>query len=112
MFTEESTESSSFKEVHWCSNTLDCSWIDMTELVWMGNSTDSIYMYLVEEYVMRSCRYTAVKTHCKVVPNVYIGLYRLFLSLGCCLCMLYILEGLCAVWVLNVRSVCLSHLSM
>ena len=33
----------------------------MSELVWMGNSADSIYMYLVEEYVMRSCRYTTVK---------------------------------------------------
>ena len=41
---EESTESSSFKVVHWYSNTLDCSWKDMHKLVWMGNSADSIYM--------------------------------------------------------------------
>ena len=27
----------------------------MGELVWMGNSADSIDMYLVEECVMRSC---------------------------------------------------------
>ena len=76
MSTEESTESSSFKVVHWCSNTLDCSWKDMCELVWMGNSADSMYMHLVEEYVMMSCRYTTVKSHHKVVPNFYIGLYR------------------------------------
>ena len=31
--TEESTESSFFKVVHWCSNTLDCSVKDMSELV-------------------------------------------------------------------------------
>ena len=43
--TEESTESSFFKVVHWCSNTLDCPWKDMSELVWMENSADSIYMY-------------------------------------------------------------------
>ena len=48
----------------------------MSEFVWMGNSADSIYMYLVEEYVMRSCRYTSVKSYHKVVPHVYIGLYR------------------------------------
>ena len=48
----------------------------MSELVWMGNSADRIFMHLVEEYVMRSCRYTTVKSHCKVAPNVYIGLYR------------------------------------
>ena len=56
MSTEESHESSSFKVVHLSSNTLECSWKDMSELVWMGNSADSIFMYLVEEYVMRSCR--------------------------------------------------------
>ena len=55
----------------------------MSELVLMGNSADSIFMHLVEEYVMRSCRYTAVQSHCKVVPNVYIGLYRLFVSVAC-----------------------------
>ena len=74
--TEENTESSSFQVVHWSSNTLDCSWKDMSELVTMGNSADSIYMHLVEEYVMMSCRYTTVKSHCKVVLNAYIGLYR------------------------------------
>ena len=74
--TEESNESSSLKVVPWGSNTLDWLWKDMSELVWMGNSADSIFMHLVEEYVMRSCRYTTVKSHCKVVPNVYIGLYR------------------------------------
>ena len=42
----------------------------------MGNSADSICMHLVEEYVMMSCRYTTVKSHCKVVPNVHIELYR------------------------------------
>ena len=76
--TEESTESSSFppfKVIHWCSNTLDCSWNNMSEFVWMGNGADSIYMYVVEEYVMRSCRYTCVKSYHKVVPHVYIGLY-------------------------------------
>ena len=62
----------------------------------MGNSPDSIFMHLVEEYVMRSCRYTTVKHHCKVVPNVYIGLYQRFVSFGCCLSMLYILGGLAA----------------
>ena len=48
----------------------------MSKLVWMGNSADSIFMHLVEEYVMRSCGYTTVKSHYKVVPNLYIGLYR------------------------------------
>ena len=48
----------------------------MSELVWMGNSPAGIFMHLVEEYVMRSCRYTTVKSHCKVVVNVYIGLHR------------------------------------
>ena len=74
--TEDSTESSSFKVVYWHSNTLDCSWKDMSELISMENSADSIYMHLVEDYVMMSCRYTTVKSHSKVVPNVYIGLYR------------------------------------
>ena len=41
-----------------------------------GNSLDSIFMHLVEECVMRLCRYTTVKSHCNVVPNVHIGLYR------------------------------------
>ena len=44
--------------------------------MWMGNSPDSIFMYLVEEYVMRLCRYRTVNSHSEVVPNVYIGLYR------------------------------------
>ena len=48
----------------------------MSQLVWMGNSPHSIFMHLVEEYVMRSCRYTTVKSHCKEVPIIYIGLYR------------------------------------
>ena len=48
----------------------------MSELVLMDNSADSIFIHLVEEYVMRSCRYTTVKNHCKVVPNVYVGPYR------------------------------------
>ena len=76
MSTEKTSASSSLKVVHWCSNTLDWSWKDTSELVWMGNSPNSIFMHLVEEYVMWSCRYTTVKSHCKVVPNVYIGLYR------------------------------------
>ena len=50
--TEESNESSSLKVVLWCSNTLDCLWKDMSELVLMGNSPDSIFMHLVEEYVI------------------------------------------------------------
>ena len=54
--TEESHESSSFKVVCLCSNTLECSWKDMSEMVWMGNNADSIFMYLVEGNVMRSCR--------------------------------------------------------
>ena len=74
--TEESNESSSLKVVPWGSNTLDWPWKDMSELVWMGNSADSIFMHLVEEYVMWSCRYTTVKSHWQVVPNVYIQLYR------------------------------------
>ena len=74
--TEDTSESSSLKVVHWYSNTLDCSWKDMSELLWMGSSPPSIFMHLVEEYVMRSYRYTTVKNSCKVVPNVYIGLYR------------------------------------
>ena len=45
--TEESTGSSSFNIVHWCSNTLDCLWKDTSELISMGNSADSIYMHLV-----------------------------------------------------------------
>ena len=57
MSTEKTSVSSSLKVVHWCSNTLHCSWKDMSALVWMGNSPDSIFMHLVEEYVMRSCRY-------------------------------------------------------
>ena len=80
--TEDSTESSSFKVVHWCGNTLDCSWKDMSELVWMGNSVDSIYMYLVEEYVMSSCRYTTVKSHHKVVPNLVEAWYSLEQYIG------------------------------
>ena len=76
MTIEETCTSSSLKVVHWCSNTLDCLWKDVSELFWMGNSHDSIFMHLVAEYVMRSCRYTTVKYHCKVVLNVYIGLYR------------------------------------
>ena len=91
--TEETSASSSLTVVHWCSNTLYWPWKDMSELVWMGNSPDSIFMHLVEEYVMRSCRYTPVKTHCKVVPYVYIGPYRWFVSLWCCWLMLYILGG-------------------
>ena len=74
--SEESTESSSFKVIHWCSNTLNCSLKDMSELVSMGNSADSINMLLLEENAMMSCRYTTVQSHCKVVPNVYVGLYR------------------------------------
>ena len=76
MPTEETSASSSLKVVCWCSNTLDCLWKNMSELVWMGNSPGRILMLLVEEYVMRSCIYTTVKSHCKVVPNVYIGLYK------------------------------------
>ena len=91
--TEETSGSSSLKVVHWCINKLDQSWKDMSELVWMGNSPNSIFMHLVEEYVMRSCRYPTVKSHCKVVPNVYIGMYRQFVSLGCCWSMVYILGG-------------------
>ena len=34
----------------------------MSELVWIGNSPDSISMHLVQEYVMRSCRYTTVNS--------------------------------------------------
>ena len=69
---EETSASSSVKVVHWCSNTLNWSWKDMSELVWMGNSTVSIFMHLVEEYVMRSCRYTTVKSLCKVVYQMFI----------------------------------------
>ena len=74
--TEESNESSPLKVVPCYSNTLEWLWKDMSALVWMGNSAYSIFMHMVEEYVMWSCRYTTVKSHCKVVPNVYIGLYR------------------------------------
>ena len=45
----------------------------MSQLVLMGNSPNCIFMYLVEEYVLRSCRYTTVKRHCEVVPNVIYG---------------------------------------
>ena len=31
--TEDSTKRTSFKVVHWCSNTLECSWKDLSELV-------------------------------------------------------------------------------
>ena len=65
--TEESNESSSLKIVPWCSNILEWSWKDMSELVWMGNSAYSIFMHSVEEYVMHSCRYTTVQSHYKVV---------------------------------------------
>ena len=54
MSTEKTSESSSFKVVCLCSNTLDWSWKDMSELLWMGSSPDSIFMHLVEKYVMRS----------------------------------------------------------
>ena len=74
--TEENNESSSLKVVLWGSNTLEWLWKDMSALVWIGNSADSIFMHLVEEYVMCSCRYTTVESHCNIVPNVYIGLYR------------------------------------
>ena len=60
---EETNESSSLKIVPWCINTLYCLWKDMSALVWIGNSPDSIFMHLVKEYVMRSCRYTTVKSH-------------------------------------------------
>ena len=50
------------KVVLWCSNTLDCLWKDMSELVLMGDGPDSIFMHLVEEYVMRSCGYTTVES--------------------------------------------------
>ena len=59
----KTNESSSLKVVPWCSNTLDCQWKDMSELVWIGNSPDSISIHLVQEYVMRSCRYTTVNSH-------------------------------------------------
>ena len=75
MSTEETSASSSLKVVHWCSNTLYCSWKDMSELVWMSNSPHSIFMHLVEGYVIRSCSDTTVKSHWEVVLNVYIGLY-------------------------------------
>ena len=55
----------------------------MSELVLIGNSPDSICIYLVQEYVVMSCRYTTMKSHLKVVPNVYIGLHRCFVSLAC-----------------------------
>ena len=48
----------------------------MRELVLIGNSPDSISIHWMQEYVVMSCRYTAVKSHLKVVPNVYIGLHR------------------------------------
>ena len=73
MSIEETSESSSLQVAPLCSNILDCLWKDMSELVWMGNNPDSIFMHLVEEYVMKSCRYTTVKSHCKVVSNVYTG---------------------------------------
>ena len=103
--TEEINESSYLKVVLWCSNTLDCSRKDMSELVWIGNSPDSISIHLVEEYVMRSFRYTTVKSHWKVVPNIYIGLYRWFVSFACCWLMLCVLGGLSALWVLHVRGI-------
>ena len=36
--TEETSESSSLKVVHWHNNTLDFSWQNMSELVWKGSS--------------------------------------------------------------------------
>ena len=48
----------------------------MSELVSIVSNADSIYMHLVAEYVMRSCRYKTVKSHWELVPNVYIGLDR------------------------------------
>ena len=83
--TEETSESSSLEVAHLCSNKLYWSWKHMSELVWMGNSPDSIFMHLVEEYVMRSCRYTTVKSHWKVVPSVYIGMHRWYIGV-CVLC--------------------------
>ena len=35
----------------------------MSELVLIGNSPDSISIDLVQEYVIKSCRYTTVKSH-------------------------------------------------
>ena len=62
VITEESNERSSLKVVLWGSNTLDWLWKDMSALVWMGNSAGIIFLHLVEEYVMWSCRYTTVES--------------------------------------------------
>ena len=35
----------------------------MSELVLIGSSPDSICIYLVQEYVVLSCRYTTVESH-------------------------------------------------
>ena len=96
--SEKSNESSSLKVVPWGSNTLDWLWKDMNELMWIGNSADSIFIHLVEWYVMCWCRYTSVQSHCKVVPNVYIGLYRWYLLHYCCWCILCILGGVCVLY--------------
>ena len=37
-------------------------WKDMSKLVWRGSSPYSISIHLVQEYVMRSCRYTTASS--------------------------------------------------
>ena len=51
----------------------------MSKLVWRENSPYCISIYLVQEYVISSCRYTTATL--KVVPKVYKGLNSSFLSL-------------------------------
>ena len=55
-------KSSSLKVVSWCSDTSDWWWKDMSKLVWRENSQYSLSLHLVQEYVIRSCRYTTANS--------------------------------------------------
>ena len=53
------------KVVPWCSNILDCWWKDMSKLVRGRNSPHSIFIDLVQEYVIKWCMYIFVNSDCK-----------------------------------------------
>ena len=54
----------------------------MSKLVWRENSPCGISIHLVQEYVIKSCRYKTCKQSLKVVAKVYQGLQSSFVSLA------------------------------
>ena len=50
-------KNSSSKVVPLCSNTLDWQWKDMSKFVWWENSLYNISWHVIQEYVLRWCRY-------------------------------------------------------